>query len=174
MALKNTKASDIAFSLRSSLRIQHSHASLLDETVDIFQGGKRIQLKKAIKKDYHGMFDGAHFASWSSVLLDALQERGLKNCVIVMDNAKYHKVLPSTTPRASWRVAALRAYCASAAIATILSDTKNMILQKLKPHVETIKPTIVAMPEDAGHTVLFTPSRYSGLQLLLLPHDLRP
>ena len=50
-------------------------------------------------KDYHDMFNHAYLVKWREKLLDALESRGVRNAVIVMDNNKCHKWLPEGPPR---------------------------------------------------------------------------
>ncbi|GMF14921.1 unnamed protein product [Phytophthora fragariaefolia] len=40
-----------------------------------------------------------YFVNWMDTLLQALENWGLTGCIIVMDNAKYHKALPESTPK---------------------------------------------------------------------------
>jgi transposase len=135
-----------------------SAAQLLHETIDIFEGGKQT-------KDYHGMFDSKYYIAWMRKLLSSLAKRGLKNTVIVMDNAKYHKTLPDSEPRKSWKKDRLQQACTARGIPFENMDTKAILWDKLQKNIgATSKPTIVTMAEDAGHTVLFTPPRYSDLQ----------
>ncbi|EGD77916.1 hypothetical protein PTSG_09551 [Salpingoeca rosetta] len=75
-------------------RSEEHRAQLLPETLDIFEGGKK-QSGKAQTKDYHGMFDSAYFERWMQTLLATLDARGIKNTIIVMDNAKVPQVTPS-------------------------------------------------------------------------------
>ncbi|KAE9301579.1 hypothetical protein PF008_g22716 [Phytophthora fragariae] len=67
-------------------------AELLLDSVDSFEGGQQ-------KADYHGVFCHEYFVNWMDTLLQALENRGLAGCIIVMDNAKYHKALPESTPK---------------------------------------------------------------------------
>jgi hypothetical protein len=70
-------------------------AHMMVSTLDYFRRGKQT-------KDYHGMFDGAYYLRWFQDLLYCLEEMGVKNAVIAMDNEKYHKCLPPGAPKASW------------------------------------------------------------------------
>jgi transposase len=135
-----------------------SAAQLLHETIDIYEGGKQT-------KDYHGMFDSKYYIAWMRKLLSSLAKRGLKNMVIVMDNAKYHKTLPDSDLHKSWKKDRLQQACTARGIPFEHMDTKAILWDKLQKDIgATSKPTIVAMAEDAGHAVLFTPPRYSDLQ----------
>ncbi|RHY89342.1 hypothetical protein DYB26_003262 [Aphanomyces astaci] len=69
--------------------------------IDIFTGGKSTAKQP---KDYHGMFDTEYYVAWFGRLLDEMDEGGITNALIVLDNAKYHKSLP----RLRQRVAAAR------------------------------------------------------------------
>ncbi|RLO11279.1 hypothetical protein DYB28_006858, partial [Aphanomyces astaci] len=68
--------------------------------IDIFTGGKSTAKQP---KDYHGMFDTEYYVAWFGRLLDEMDEGGITNALIVLDNAKYHKSLPKTTPTSGRR-----------------------------------------------------------------------
>ncbi|KAF4144139.1 DDE superfamily endonuclease, partial [Phytophthora infestans] len=112
-------------------------AQLLLDTVDIFEGGKQ-------SADYHGMFCHEYFVGWMYTLLEALCFRELSNCIIVMDNAKFYKVLPETTPKQGSR----RAKMISA-----MND------YKLKIPTNATKAIL-----EKGHEIIFTPPYHSDLQ----------
>ena len=169
-----------------------SCAQLLRVPLHVFRGGKsgkgdtecfvssdqseflrRVQLSadavplagKKDTKDYHGMFNSSYMEMWMEALLDELQKRGIENTVIIMDNAKYHKTLPDDTPKKAWKKADLVTACAKYGVPVAPTDTKPVLWDKLQKHVaEHVKPVLVTMAEEAGHTLLYTPPRYSDLQ----------
>ena len=53
------------------------------------------------------MFNHSYFVGWMRNLLDALKEQKIKNTIIIVDNAKYHKNIPDDTPRTGWKKALL-------------------------------------------------------------------
>ena len=126
---------------------------------DIFKGGKG----RCETKDYHGMFNGDYFVEWFKGLLCKLTELGLRNTVIVLDNAKYHKTKPSDTPVYKDKKAVLQAACDKYNI-PYTTDTKPMLWDKLRGYIAGIASVIVQMAEDQGHTVLYTPPHHSDLQ----------
>ena len=134
-------------------------AGLMYETLDIFVGGKKQTA------DYHGMFNTDYFVSWMGKLLNASSSRRVKNALIVMDNAKYHKTLPVETPRGSWKKQRMLDYCTAHNIHSSSEDLKSVIWQRLQKHIEgNIKPTVVAMAEERGHQVVWSPPHHSDLQ----------
>ena len=135
------------------------NAGLMMDTLDIFQGGSKQTA------DYHGMFNSEYFIKWMRKLLDALSERGVKNALIVMDNAKYHKMLPEGTPKGQWKKQLMLEYCASHGIQYSPNEMKSQLWGRLKKHIQdNIKPVIVMMAEEEGHEVLFSPPHHSDLQ----------
>ena len=111
------------------------------------------------------MFNHDYFVRWLEKLLEALDARGVKNAVIVMDNARYHKKQPADTPNASSKKAVLREACTRYGIAVGERDTKSVMWEKLKTHIaENVHPVIVQMAAEKGHEVVFTPPHYSDLQ----------
>ena len=54
------------------------------------------------------MFDHEYFVGWMKKSLLWLKERNILNAIIVMDNAKYHKKLPSDAPRKKQKKAVLQ------------------------------------------------------------------
>jgi hypothetical protein len=111
-------------------------AEFLHEVFRIFVGGSSSVPKKETK-DYHGMFDSDYFVDWTKKLLQALSHRRIQNAVIVLDNAKYHKSLPATTPKSAWKVADMRQYCQVNEIPLDPKDTKRIIQAKMKPHLQS-------------------------------------
>ncbi|KAE8962921.1 hypothetical protein PR001_g29544 [Phytophthora rubi] len=133
-------------------------AQLLSDTLDIFEGGKQT-------KDYHGMFNHDYFKGWIETLLAGLEARNFRRCRIVMDNAKYHKKLPKSTPRKGSRRSDMHAACKLYGISYTASDTRAIMWEKLSRHiVEHVEPEIVSMAKEKGHEVVFTPPHYSDLQ----------
>ena len=59
--------------------------------IDVFGGGKKQTV------DLHGMFDSTYFIAWIQNMLDFLATINMQNAVIVMENSKYHKILPENT-----------------------------------------------------------------------------
>ncbi len=45
------------------------------------------------RQDYHGMFDHKYFVGWMEKLFQCLDKEGISNAPIIMENARYHKVL---------------------------------------------------------------------------------
>lgn len=68
-------------------------AVLLQETLDIFEGGKKQT------KVYQCMFDNAYFIAWIKKLLHSLNNCGVQNTITVMDKGIYPMSLPGDTPR---------------------------------------------------------------------------
>ncbi|KAG9405655.1 hypothetical protein AC1031_003563 [Aphanomyces cochlioides] len=117
--------------------------------LNIFTGGERKTTGKCKEtKDYHGMFDQVYYKSWFKRLLDELDTHGVQNALIVLDNAKYHKGLPSSTPTSGKRKSVLLEACALYGIATSGDEYKM----------------IVDMAQSLGHTVVYTPPHHSDLQ----------
>ena len=133
-------------------------AHLMLDTLDVFEGGKQTV-------DYHGMFDTKYFVEWMVKLLEALDKRDIRNAVIVMDNAKYHKTLPEGTPKVSWPKHQMIEYCRLNNIPVNDNDLKSVLWGRMKAFIqENVKPIIVSMAEEAGHTVVWSPPHHSDLQ----------
>ncbi|RQM26643.1 hypothetical protein B5M09_008165 [Aphanomyces astaci] len=126
-----------------------------------FVGGKQT-------KDYHGMFDNSYFVDWFRRLLEALQDHAITNTIIVMDNAKYHKCIPDTTPKFTWRKADLIDVCDTLGIAYSPSELKATIWAKLQPYTSAVVPEVVELASHAGHEVKYSPPHHSDLQLIKL------
>jgi transposase len=146
-------------------RTAEQKAHLMQDTLRIFQGGKKGERKKKDTKDYHGMFDTDYFVAWMKALLKALQDRNVQNAVIVMDNAKYHKTNPPDTPKRSWRKEQLLEACACCGIEVPPNSTCPVIWSRLRLYItEHILPIIVTMARAEGHEVWYSPPHYSDLQ----------
>ncbi|RHY74210.1 hypothetical protein DYB38_011127 [Aphanomyces astaci] len=96
------------------------------------------------------MFDHAYFVGWFGRLLVALNEHGVGNAIIVMDNAKYHKCIPATTPRLSWKKADLIDVCDLLAILHAPGELKASIWEKLQPYTSSAYQWSLTWPQALG------------------------
>lgn len=150
---------DADASIEESERTDAQTAYLMDETLDIFEGGKKQT------KDYHGMFVSDYFERWMKKLLDTLDARGITNACIVMDNAKYHCRLPTGTPKGKSKKAVMLAKCKEWGIEADEKELKTVIWAKLKEHIRVkVTSEVVNMAAKRGHTVVYTPPHHSDLQ----------
>ncbi|RHY12240.1 hypothetical protein DYB25_007476 [Aphanomyces astaci] len=130
--------------------------------LDIFTGGKS---KAKEPKDYHGMFDTDYYVAWFKRLLDEMEANGIANAWIVLDNARYHKSLPKSTPTSGRRKSVLVDACKAFDIKTTGNEYKSELWGLLSTYIKAnIKPMIVDMAERRGHSVVFTPPHHSDLQ----------
>eukprot|EP00750_Incisomonas_marina_P017982 INCI2669.3.p1 GENE.INCI2669.3~~INCI2669.3.p1 ORF type:complete len:325 (-),score=77.13 INCI2669.3:365-1339(-) len=152
-------------SVAAEHRTPNDRAHLLTETLDIFEGESTTKNPKATK-DYHGMFNFSYFKLWVEKLLDALERRGVKNAIIVMDSDKFHNNKPAETPRSSSKKAVMQEACTRYGLPFKPDiDTKSMLWSKLKHYIHReVKPVVVEMAAHKGHEVLFAPPHYSDLQ----------
>ncbi|KAH9094469.1 hypothetical protein LEN26_018316 [Aphanomyces euteiches] len=115
--------------------------------LDVFQGGKKAGRER---KDYHGMFTTKYFVEWFGGLLDELDYLGRFNALTVMDNAKYHKSIPSDTPKYGWKKENLKA--------------SSRMHEDLDTHCSQRCAYFRFYGENRGHDVVFTPPHHSDLQ----------
>jgi hypothetical protein len=138
----------------------------LDESrvigLDIFEGGLK---PKNDPKDYHSMFNHAYFVKWFEAAMDEVEALGLHGVTFVMDNAKYHKGLPGSTPRGTWRKADLLVACQKYGVNVDSHDLKKTIWERLKPVLAArVDPVVVTLARARGHDVVYTPPHHSDLQ----------
>ncbi|RHY23918.1 hypothetical protein DYB32_009028 [Aphanomyces invadans] len=131
--------------------------------LDIFVGGKK---NGKTVEDYHSMFNHDYFVDWFEKLLDEVEELGWGSAVFVMDNAKYHKGKPKTTPKGTWKKSALYEACVSFGITDVApTDLKSTIWKALKKHLdEHVPPVVVALAQSRGHHVVYAAPGFSDLQ----------
>ena len=111
------------------------------------------------------MFYHEYSVKWMEILLQTLKDKNISNTIIVMDNAKYHKVLPDDVPRKSNKKVVLQDACQKYGIGYSMTDTKIMMWDKLRKYMQAnISPVVAKMAEDAGHELLYSPPHYSDLQ----------
>jgi len=127
-------------------RTPDQKAHLLKETIDIFSPDP----KKHDTKDYHGMFDSKYFKNWMEKLLIHLRVNDVKNVVIVLDNASYHKFLREGLPKSHWRKAQLIAACPALGINLAGDETREFIWSMVKQKLDMIEPEIVEMARKEG------------------------
>lgn len=130
-------------------------AQFMFETFHMFTPhGSKQRASKKETADYPGMFDTAYFNDWMKKLLDALEIRGVKNSIIIMDNAKYHKTLPANTPKQGWTKAQLIQACMSRGIPIEDGECRSTIWARLKAVINnTVVPEVVAMAKAAGFCI---------------------
>ncbi|RHZ15510.1 hypothetical protein DYB31_014129 [Aphanomyces astaci] len=128
-------------------------------TTRVFRGGRRQP------KDYHAMFDHAYFVDWIKQLMDELDLLGKTGVVIVMDNASYHKGLPPTTPKGTWKKQDLLEACQRIGVEATAVEYRTVIWAKLQAYIkENVVPEVVALARSRGYEVVYTPSYHSDLQ----------
>lgn len=76
-------------------------------------------------KDYHEEMDGATFETWFENILPQLEP----NCVIVMDNAKYHSRKVELFPNMSWTRARILEWLQTKNISYDDSQIKSELLE---------------------------------------------
>ncbi|KAH9079839.1 hypothetical protein Ae201684P_007515 [Aphanomyces euteiches] len=134
--------------------------------LDVFQGGKKAGRET---KDYHSMFTTKYFVEWFGGLLDELDNLGKFKALITMGNAKYHKSLPSDTPKYGWKKENLKAACRMHGFPFDDDDTKSVLWKKISIHIAlNVVPIVVSMAKNRGHDVVFTPPHHSDLQAIEL------
>ena len=130
-------------------------AGLVPNSVWIFQSQKS-------SGDYHQNFNGTNFVHWfKTQLLPNLSQPSL----IRLDNAKYHRTKPATTP-SGYRLkkAALQQVLTASGIPFAAKDTVATLRKKLKAYVDTVEPEVVQLAKQQGHEVLYTPPYHCDLQ----------
>ena len=79
-------------------------------------------------------------------------------CLIRLDNAKYHRTKPTTTPSAcKLKKAQLQEVLTASGIQFGAKDTVATLHLRLKAYVDTVEPEIVQLAKQHGHEVLYNP-----------------
>lgn len=138
-----------------------------EEEKNALQYSGRFSHEKEDTKDYHGMFDHDYMVQWLEHALKDLDEQGIKNTIIVMDNAKYHKCLPKDIPPRNAKkgdiIAALKKY----EIVHDAKDNKVKLVNKLYDYIDAnVDLVLVDMVKKAGHELIFSPPHHSDLQAI--------
>ena len=112
------------------------------------------------------MFDADYYIPWFKNLLKELENEGIQNSVIVLDNAKYHKTLHQREhfPKGSDSTAVLRKACEHYGLDCAEKETKAMLWRKLQAHKPSLPLEVEKLAKDKGHEVLWSPPHYSDLQ----------
>jgi len=135
-------------------RIPAESAQLLQDTVDIFEGSKQTAA-------FHGKFCHGYFVEWMDKLLSSPNKMGLSNCIIVLDNVKYHEVRPPETPKQGSRWSVMIDAMKKWRLPIPKKSTKPILSKHVKAHVV---PVIVSKVRAKGHDVMFTPPYHSNLK----------
>ncbi|ETV70231.1 hypothetical protein H257_14259 [Aphanomyces astaci] len=121
---------------------------------DIFVGGKN---NGKVVKYYHCMHNHVYFVDWFGKLLDEVEELRWSSAVFVMDNAKYHKGKPQSTPKGTRKKSDLYQACVDNMLTDVApTDLKSTIWKTLKKHLdEHVPPVAVAMARARAHHVVY-------------------
>ncbi|KAG9415679.1 hypothetical protein AC1031_000063 [Aphanomyces cochlioides] len=96
------------------------------------------------------------------------KHKGRRYCfiaVFVMDNAKYHKSKPPSTPSGKWMKEQMLDACRDYGILVSASDLRSTIWARLKEYISTnVSPMVVDLARSRGHDVVYTAPGYSELQ----------
>ena len=120
------------------------------------------QKKEQHLGDYHKVFNGSNFINWfKNSLLPNLKSKSL----IMMDNAKYHKVYGVDVPRAS-KLNNMECveYLKDKGVEIEESATAVELKSMVKGYVQRYeKMEVERLAEEKGHEILFTPPYHSDL-----------
>ncbi|RLO11477.1 hypothetical protein DYB28_002822 [Aphanomyces astaci] len=78
------------------------------------------------------MFDHAYFVDCIKQLMDELDLLGKTGAFIVMDHASYHKGLPLTTPKDTWKKQELLEACQRIGVKATAVEYRTVIWAKLQ------------------------------------------
>ncbi|RHZ07129.1 hypothetical protein DYB26_010944 [Aphanomyces astaci] len=111
------------------------------------------------------MFDHAYFVDSIKQLMDELDLLGKTGAVIVMDNASYHKGLPLSTPKGTWKKQDLLEACQRIGVEATADEYRTVIWAKLQAYIkENVVPEVVTLARSRGYEVVYTPPYHSDLQ----------
>ena len=120
------------------------------------EGALLVFRSKLSKGDYHGDMDSTNFIKWAQEMLIPNLKR---NCVIVMDNARYHNVYDNPPPNANSRKREIFNWLMDKIdLNDIESYSKNelvSILKEIRPNYINFK--IDKLFQEHGHVVLRLP-----------------
>ena len=141
----NLKVQPLSNQAPISLISDNDKASLVPNSLWVFQSQKS-------SGDYHQNFNGSNFVHWfKTQLLPNLSEPSL----IRLDNAKYHRTKPTTTPNArQLNKALLQQVLTASGIQFAPKDTVATLHQRLKAYVDAVEAEIVQLAKQHGHEVL--------------------
>ncbi|DAZ96605.1 TPA: hypothetical protein N0F65_000171 [Lagenidium giganteum] len=101
------------------------------------------------------MIDHDDFVAWMAKLLTGMHARNLRNCRIVLDNAKYHKEPPASVPKKQNIEAGLIEACERYKFSYSQQDTKDILWEKLASYVaKNIGPVIMDMAAADGYQAI--------------------
>ncbi|KAF0728736.1 hypothetical protein Ae201684P_009344 [Aphanomyces euteiches] len=90
---------------------------------------------------------------------------GKTGAIIVMDNAAYHKGLPATTPKGTWKKQDLLDACGRLGTHATSDEYRSVIWSKVQSFVkENVDPEVVTLTRSRGYEYVYTPPYHSDLQ----------
>jgi transposase len=119
------------------------------------------QQKKMHKGDYHKVFNAKNFTQWWK---DQLLPNLTQPCIIIMDNASYHKAYPDDFPTSSSKKQVFVDFCVAKNIPMEPRDTVPILKDKIKEYKKTQLMLCEMLAKEEGHEVVFQPPHHSDLQ----------
>jgi len=121
---------------------------------------------KSVRSDYHGNFKTPLYHKWFTEQLLPELDKLPKKCMIMMDNAAYHKSCPPDSINiAKMKKADTMKFLDEHKIPYEKNDYVAVLRGKLRMwRNENVKPWIVQEAEKRGHTVVYTPPHHCELQ----------
>ncbi|KAH9121248.1 hypothetical protein LEN26_003121 [Aphanomyces euteiches] len=118
-----------------------------------------------IIEGYHATFNHDFFETWFEFVIKEVESMGYDSVVFVMDNAKYHKGLPLSTPKGSWSKLDLFKACVKYGINGItMNDILKQQSARISSHIEEhVPPVFVDMARARGHHLVYTLPNFSEL-----------
>ncbi|RHY40970.1 hypothetical protein DYB38_010797 [Aphanomyces astaci] len=149
---------------KQTYRVSKAHEQARDAYVEMM--APTVTKNGKVVNDYHSMFNHYYFVDWFGKLIDEVEELGWSSAVFIMDNAKYHKGKPKTTPKGTWRKEALYQACVGLNITDVSpTDLKTTIWKRLKKHLdEHVLPVVCEKAKARGHHVVYSAPGFSELQ----------
>lgn len=125
-----------------------------------FVGESKLVFECKGTGDYHESMNAQKFEKWFEETIPRLEP----NAVVVMDNASYHSRRQEKIPVTSWRKDAIQEWLSGKNIPYEMSDTKVLLLEKVKARKEQYQTYVVdEMAKGAGIEILRLPPYHCEL-----------
>eukprot|EP00033_Pygsuia_biforma_P005352 GCRY01005902.1.p1 GENE.GCRY01005902.1~~GCRY01005902.1.p1 ORF type:complete len:256 (+),score=30.95 GCRY01005902.1:381-1148(+) len=114
--------------------------------------------------DYYSTVTGELFERWGEKLLEYLEEKNMKNTVIIMDSAQCHSRIADGIPKSNQRKEVYLQYLRSINIKVDVTMPRNILWEMVKTYRPKFPYTFDQKAAEKGHQVLRTPPYHPELQ----------
>ncbi len=148
----------------NSLKIWHQRSKTQNVTTNRSKKRNRNEYEEIDPNldDYHSAMNNEYFIRWFRNICDVLQSKYGK-CMIIMDNARYHKCIDHNFPKQAWKKQKIMEWLNNENIGCDDSMKKNEMMDLVHENFQKPQPECINIASEYGHIVSFLPPYHPQL-----------